>query len=299
MQNKYKEFGADFSLFLVAVVWGATFVIVQEAINTTPVYTFLFWRFSIATILMAIFSCKHLVLMSKETFIGGTILGIFLFFGYAFQTFALSFTYSSTVGFITGLNVVIVPFVVYILFKHKTSKYSIFGAVIAAFGLYFLVAKDGVSFGKGEIFTLVCSAMFAFQIVLTGFYARKYNVYSLVTIQLLAVSILSFLGILVLNNPIMPLEFDGLFIKSILITSILATVLAFFIQTSMQRFTSPVKVAIIFTFEPVVAGIFGYYFANESFGPIQIFGAVLILAGMLSAEIGTYFKNKRAKSSLS
>ena len=64
----------------------------------------------------------------------------------------------------------------------------------------------------------------------------------------------------------------------------------------MQKFTTPAKTAIIFTMEPVSAGVFGYYFAGEQFYATQLFGAGLILFGMLSAELGTYFRSRRVKN---
>ncbi|MFV0482267.1 MAG: DMT family transporter [Campylobacteraceae bacterium] len=293
MGVRLKEIGADFSLFLVAIAWGTTFVIVQRATDENPVYTFLFWRFLLATILMALFSIKHFKKIDKVTVFGGVVLGVFLFLGYAFQTFGLRYTYSSTVGFITGLNVVIVPLIMYFCFKKKISVFAIFGILTAVVGLYFLALKDSISLGKGEFYTLICAAMFAAQIVYTSYFAQRTNVFLLVTIQLGVVSLLCLFGMFALNNPIMPPKLDQLFINAIILTAVFATVFAFFVQTYMQQFTTAVKTAIIFTAEPVIAGVFGYFYANEMLTKLQIFGAVLIICGMLIAEIGSYIGEKR------
>lgn len=293
MNAKFKEFGADLLLFLVAFAWGSTFLIVQDAVDSTPVYTFLFYRFLVATVLMALFSIRHFKNIDKHSIFAGCILGVFLFLGYAFQTFALNFTYSSTVGFITGLNVVIVPFLMYILFKSKISIFSIFGVLLAALGLYFLAVNNNINLGKGEFYTLICAIMFALQIVFTGYFVKKCDIYVLVVFQFLVVTILCFFGMIALGNELIPQKVDSTFITAIIITAVFATVFAFFVQTSMQRFTSAVKTAIIFSTEPVIAGIIGYCFANEIFTPLQVFGAVLIVGGMLTAEVGSYFYNQR------
>ncbi|WP_024954892.1 DMT family transporter [Sulfurospirillum arcachonense] len=294
IKSKLKEFGADFSLLLVAICWGGTFFIVQDAIEGTPVYIFLFWRFFIATILMGLLSFKEIKKLDKPTLKAGFVLGVFMFLGFAFQTFGLSYTYSSTVAFITGLNVVIVPFAVFLIFKKKASIYSLFGAVCAVVGLYFLTNNETLGgFSYGEFYSLICAAMFALQITFTDVYAKKYSAFLLVTIQFAVVSMLSFFGAIALDGHIQPKSFDGVFLEAIIITVLFATIFAFFTQTVMQKFTTPAKTAIIFTMEPVSAGIFGYYFAGEEFHAVQLMGAGLILFGMLSAELGTYFRNKR------
>ena len=293
MTHKIREFGADFSLLLVAIAWGCTFIPVQQAVEETPVYIFLFWRFIVATLLMGILAFKHFKALDRRTIYGGIVLGVFLFLGFAFQTFGLTYTYSSTVAFITGLNVVIVPFILLIVFKKRASLYSNVGAIIAAVGLYFLTSKGEITAGLGELYTLVCAFMFAAQIAFTGHYVKHCNIYTLVVVQLFTVSLLSFFGAVALDGTVMPKAFDGLFVNAVIITAVFATVFAFFVQTAMQRFTTPAKTAIIFTMEPVSAGLAGYFFASELLGTLQIFGAVLILGGVLVAELGTYLRDKR------
>ncbi len=295
IKSKIREYGADFLLLLVALAWGSTFFIVQDAVKETPVYIFLFWRFFLASILMMLISYKKVLHADFETLKAGSILGLFMFLGFAFQTFGLTYIYSSTVAFVTGLNVIIVPFLLFIIFKKKASPYSIFGAISATIGLYLLTLGDSLGFGIGEFYTFICAIMFALHIVFTDRYSKRYDVLLLVTTQLSTVAILSFFAAMFFDKKIMPNSFDRTFLNAIIITVLFATVFAFGIQTAMQRYTTPAKTAIIFTLEPVSAGIFGYFFAGEIFSFMQLFGAFLIIFGMLSAELGTYFRNKKMK----
>ena len=295
VHHKLRELGADFLLLMVAVAWGSTFFVVQAAVADTPVYTFLFWRFSLAGLLMALISFKHFRFITKEVLKAGTLLGLFMFLGYAFQTFALTYTYSSTVGFITGLSVIVVPFVSYLIFKHKASIFSTFGAVTAAVGLYFLTLNSEIGFSLGEFYAFICAMMFALHIVFTGHLSRRYNVYLLVTLQFLTVGVCSLIGGIFLEGSIVPPKIDSMFMNAIAITVLFATIFAFWVQTAVQRFTTAAKTAIIFTMEPVSAGIFGYLFANELLTFSQICGAMLILAGMLIAELGSYLVEQYQK----
>ena len=299
MHYNIKELGADFLLLLVAIAWGSTFFIVQDAVGETPVYTFLFWRFFLAALLMSLISYKHLKNLNKEVLKAGGVLGLFMFLGYAFQTFGLKYTFSSTVGFITGLNVIVVPFASYLIFKHKASIYSLIGAITASVGLYYLTLNSEIGFSLGEFYAFVCAIMFALHIVFTDYLSKRHNVYLLVSIQFFTVALCSLVGGLVMDGNIMPAKVDKLLINAIVITVLFATIFAFWVQTAMQRFTTAAKTAIIFTMEPVSAGVFGYFFAGELLSWMQMFGAALILGGMLIAELGSYialwlFKNKHS-----
>lgn len=296
MHHKIRELGADFLLLLVAVAWGSTFFIVQDAVEKTPVYTFLFWRFFIAGVIMLALSYKHLHLCNVDVLKAGGLLGVFMFLGYAFQTFGLTYTFSSTVGFITGLNVIVVPFASYLIFKHRASRYSVIGAFIAAFGLYFLTLNSELGFSIGEVYTFICAIMFALHIVYTGHLARKHSVYLLVAIQFLTVALCSLMGGMIWEGSIMPPRFDALFMNAIVITVLFATIFAFWVQTAMQRFTTAAKTAIIFTMEPVSAGVFGYFFAGELLTYLQFLGAGLIVLGILVAEVGAYVWVRRSKA---
>jgi drug/metabolite transporter (DMT)-like permease len=299
MHHKMKEIGADFLLLLVAIAWGSTFFIVQDAVEQTPVYTFLFWRFFIAALLMGLIAYKQWKYLNQAVLLAGGALGLFMFLGYAFQTFGLKYTYSSTVGFITGLNVIVVPFASYLIFKHKASIYSILGAITASIGLYYLTLNSEIGFSLGEFYAFVCAIMFALHIVFTDHLSKKHNIHLLVSIQFFTVALCSSIGGWVMEGSIVPPKVDELLINAIVITVIFATIFAFWVQTAMQRFTTAAKTAIIFTIEPVSAGVFGYFFAGEVLSGSQLAGAVLILSGMLLAEVGSYialwiFKKKHA-----
>ena len=284
-RKKLLEFRADFLLLTVAIAWGVTFLMVQEAIETVPVYSFLFYRFLFATILMAIIAYRFFNKVNKQTIFYGFILGTFLFSAFATQTFGLAYTKSSIVAFITGLNVILVPFFAYILFKDHVRKMVFLGSIIAVIGLYLLTMSGKLTIGFGEFLTLICSALFALQILFTDKYSKKVNVFMLVLFQFLTVTIYSLLFSLSLDEVTFNVDMDEAFLKAVIVTSVFATVYAFLIQTYMQQFTTPTKTAIIFSMEPVSAGIYGYFVGNEILTSIQILGAILIIFAVLLSEI--------------
>ncbi|MBP7769615.1 MAG: DMT family transporter [Aliarcobacter sp.] len=290
MKTKLYELRADLLLLTVAITWGVTFLMVQDAINTTPVYAFLFFRFALASILMFFIAYRFLNQINKKTIFYGVFLGVFLFSAFATQTFALAYTKSSIVAFITGLNVIWVPFLAYFMFKDYISKNVLIASFIAVIGLYLLTMSGSLSIGSGEFLTLICAVLFALQIVFTGKFSKEVNVFLLVLFQLVTVAVLSLIFSLSLDNVTFNLVYNYAFFKAVIITAVFATVYAFLIQTYMQQFTTASKTAIIFTMEPVSAAIFAYFMIAETLTYIQLFGAVLIILATLIAELK--FKRK-------
>ena len=290
MISKLYELRADLLLISVAIAWGVTFLMVQDAINTTPVYAFLFFRFAIASVLMFFIAYKYLNEINKKTILYGIILGLFLFLAFATQTFGLSYTKSSIVAFITGLNVIVVPFLAYFIFKDYISKNVLIATVIAVVGLYLLTMSGALTIGKGELLTLICAFLFALQIIFTGKFSKEVNVFLLVLFQLLTVTVLSLIFSLSLDDVTFNLTYDYVFFKAVIITAVFATVYAFLIQTYMQQFTTATKTAIIFAMEPVSASVFAYISVGEVLTNIQLSGAILIVFATVVAELK--FKRK-------
>ena len=290
MISKLYELRADLLLLSVAIAWGVTFLMVQDAINTTPVYAFLFFRFAIASILMFFIAYKFLNEINKKTIVYGIILGLFLFSAFATQTFGLAYTKSSIVAFITGLNVIVVPFLAYFIFKDYISKNVLIATVVAVIGLYLLTMSGALTIGKGELLTLICAFLFALQIIFTGKFSKEVNVFLLVLFQLITVAVLSLVFSLSLDDVTFNLTYDYVFFKAVLITAVFATVYAFLIQTYMQQFTTATKTAIIFAMEPVSASVFAYISVGEVLTNIQLTGAILIVFATVVAELK--FKRK-------
>lgn len=287
---KLKEFKADILLLTVAIAWGVTFLMVQDAIKNVPVYAFLFWRFLIATVLMFLIAYKRFAFISKEVVFYGVILGVALFSGFATQTFGLTYVKSSIVAFITGFNVVFVPFLAFVFFKEKVRVNVFIGSFVALAGLYFLTMSGALSIGFGEFLTLICAFMFAIHIVFTGKFSKKGDVFLLVCFQFLTVTLLSLVFSLALEDVTFNIEFDSTFLKAVIVTSLFATVYAFLIQTYFQQYTTATKTAIIFTMEPVSAAFYGVYIGNEILTSNQLLGAALIISATILTEIK--FKGK-------
>ena len=148
MRNLSAQNRVDIALIVVAVVWGATFLPMANALKTNGVFVMLFCRFFLSAIFMGFVALKFANKFDKKSVIYGVILGAVLFLSFATQTYALKLTFSSSVAFITGLECVIVPFMAAFIFKNKISVFAILGAIVAIFGLW-LLSGATLALGSG------------------------------------------------------------------------------------------------------------------------------------------------------
>jgi drug/metabolite transporter (DMT)-like permease len=290
-----KPLVADLSLLLVTIIWGSTFVLVQNAIDFLEPFSFNGIRFFVAAILLIccllIVDKKQIQQLDLKIILSGVFIGFWLFLGYATQTIGLLYTTSSKAGFITGLNVVLVPLFSMMLLKQFPNRNAVLGVLTATVGLFLLTMTDAAALNKGDGFVIICAISFALQIIYTGKFSSKYPTLLLTVIQISTVAILSILSSFLFEdwkksfNPDVILTQDVLI--ALVITSIFATAVAFLIQTNFQKYTSATRVALIFAMEPVFAAITGYYWAHERLSYSALVGCFLIFAGMIFAELPT------------
>src|SRR5215211_4097636 len=88
----------------VTAVWGSTFVLVRDAVEQIPPFTFIAYRFLAAAVLLAALRPRLPAGGQPGLVGGGAVAGLALFAGYGFQTVGLQYTTASNAGFITGLS---------------------------------------------------------------------------------------------------------------------------------------------------------------------------------------------------
>ncbi len=284
MNNKKKEYIADFLLFTVTLFWGSTFIIVKQSIAEMPVFAFLGIRFYIASIILFFFSFYRIKNINLKLIRDGLFLGVMLFLSYAFQTVALLYEKATVVGFLTGLNVVMVPIIAAFFFKRLPTSSSIIGVIFAAAGIFLLSSNGNFLANKGTILGIICALFISMHILLTDRYSKIYDIYLLTFIEIFTVAVFSSIISLIFEPRFLPETISHFLLFSFIITSVFATAYAFIVQTTAQKYTTPTRAALIFTAEPVSAAFFGYIMGGELLTIKGYIGAFLILLGILIAE---------------
>src|SRR5919107_615982 len=149
MTDRRRELFAELALVGIAAIWGATFTVVQEAIEELPTMAFLGYRFTAAALIVAIVFRHALRRLSPAGWRAGLLMGAFLTAGYVLQTLALEETTASNTGFITGLFVVITPVLAALLLRDRIGRLAWAAAAVSAFGLYLLSGTNGFNEGDG------------------------------------------------------------------------------------------------------------------------------------------------------
>jgi len=262
MQNKLL---AKIGLIIVTIIWGITFIMVKEALNDAPPFSFATLRFGLATLLTLLLINKKILALTKNELIGGVFCGFFLFLGYAFQNFGLMNTTASKSAFITSVSVLMVPFILLILKIQKINLKTWIAVFIATMGLYLLLIPGENKLNIGDILTFGCAISFAMHIVIQDKYIKKtVRTLPFFFIQALFVTILSFFNALIIETQ--PIIWSNQLLIAILITGILATFVAILIMIWAQKILKPTETALIFSLEPVAATIFAIIFASEFLG---------------------------------
>ncbi|MEA1960958.1 MAG: DMT family transporter [Bacillota bacterium] len=275
-----KQTTAELTMLMVAFVWGTTFVIVKNALADIGPFLFLGIRFILAFIVLAAFSHNNIKNLKSSTLKDGSLLGFFLFIGYVFQTVGLQYTTSSNAGFITGLNVVLVPLIYAALQRKLPGWITSLTVSMAVIGLFLLsVQQNDFHLAYGDLLMLVCAFAFALYIVFVDRISFRHNAIAITSVQILFVGILCMV-IGLLTEP-WPHLFTLNVIFAIVITSVFATSLAFLLQNALQKYSTPTRFAVVLTAEPVFAALTGYLFAGEILSHQGMVGAALILIAML------------------
>jgi drug/metabolite transporter (DMT)-like permease len=284
-----KRLRADLALVICTMIWGATFVVIKDALADISVIALLAIRFSLAAVMMAIIYWRSVRALTWPAVWAGAQIGFFMFAGYMFQTGGLKLTTPSKAAFITGMFVVFVPLILAIFGRRRVSVWIWIGAIAALSGLYFLsVPPEGLTgLNRGDPIVFGCAVMFALHMIFISRGLERHSVAAISFLQVATTAVLSTLLLPVAaatgwEGP--RIVWTPYLIFAILATAIGATVICFSLQTWAQKHTSTSHAALLLNLEPVFAAITSVSLGQEHIGLRMLLGAALILGGIVLAE---------------
>jgi drug/metabolite transporter (DMT)-like permease len=281
-----------YSLLLVGVtmVWGWTFVVVQDAVALYGVLGFLAARFALAAAALAPYTARR---VSRRTLAVGAGIGLVLSLGYLFQTAGLLFTTPTNSGLITGLFVVFAPLADLLFFGTRPSRLVLFTVLLSLVGMILLAGGGPDGANRGDLLTLLCATALGLHIALLSRYSAGHDAPALVFAQMLSMAL-----VFALLWPLFePVAFPPREIwLALVVTGVIASAGAFWAQTFVQQRLPAARTAVILTMEPVFAALFGYWLAGDRLVPVQIFGAALILSALVVAEVAPVVMSRRKQT---
>jgi drug/metabolite transporter (DMT)-like permease len=280
---------ADLALLLLTLSWGTTFTLVKVALEIASTGVFLAARFGVAALVLLAVALLRRDRPGAGFWRHGLLIGFFMLAGFVLQTMGLRLTTPARSGFLTGLSVLIVPFISRFTLGRQVRWTSWLGVGLAVAGLALLSRPfDGALSAEvraGDLLTAGCALAFALQIAFLSEWSRQHP---LVPFTLLQVSVV-LVGALLLA-PLEGARLDGArlpaFLGLVAFTGVLMTALAFFVMNWGQRHTTAVRAGLIYSLEPVAAAGFSWLWLGERLGPPELAGGALIVLGVVAGELG-------------
>ena len=281
MFTKYK---GELGLALTAFIWGSGFIGVSISLSggLTPLQI-LTIRFFIGAILLGVIFFKEIKNnITKEAVKAGCIIGVFLFVAFAFQTVGMAYTTASKNAFLTAVNVVIVPFIGFILYKRPLDKYGIVSSIIAILGIGILSLEADFSINFGDFLTIICAVGFAFHIFFTGEFVKKHNGIVLTVVKFSVAAVLSLILQVLFKETHINAEMSS--IVGVLYLGVFSTTVAFLLQTLCQKEVSETKAAIILALESVFGSILSVIILHEVLTFRMVVGCLVIFMAIIISE---------------
>lgn len=277
-----------FGLFLVSMIWGSTFTANKIVLSSLTPLSLMAVRFSLAFLMMFIIFKKRFECLKLKNLYGGIFCGVSLFTAFIFQTYGLFYTDAGKQAFLSGSYVVIVPFLVWVVFKKRPSIKVYLGTILCFFGISLISLKPDFKIEYGDMLTLISSIFFAAQIVIAGYYVKNEDPAVLSTIQFATMGLLSFVFAVAIGDYAFISVFKNIFSISslaLIYLGIVGTAMAYYIQVLCQKHASPTTTSIVLSLETVFGSIIAVMVLGEVFTIKMIFGALAILISILVTEL--------------
>lgn len=259
------------ALIAITAVWGGTFVMVKDAVSLMPIASFFVFRFVLATVILLPFARRA----NWRGVRAGLPIGLAMGVAFIVQTVGLRLTLASDTGLITGLSVVFVPLIEWVVLRVRVSRATLVALALAVVGLVLLVGGLPRQLAVGDVIVGISAIGFAIQIILLSQRSPGHDTLSLtlgLTIGAAAVFVAAALtpmggGLVLPPAPVWP---------ALIVTATFATSLGFFVQSWAQQRLAATPAAIVLLTEPAWAVFFGVVISGNPFPPARILGAALL-----------------------
>jgi len=282
---------SDALLLITATIWGFAFVAQRAGMDYVGPFTYNGVRFALGCLSLAplLRGSRHAPLVTalppadwRLFLVGGGILGVVLFIAASLQQVALVYTTAGKAGFITGLYVVIVP-LCGLFWGRRPGGGTIFGALLAAVGLYFLSVTESVEMEFGDGLVLVSAFFWTAQVLLIAYLSPRVNPVRLAFYQIAVCSLLSLAAAFCFEA----VSWSGIRAAAlpILYGGVLSVGVAYTLQVVAQRDAHPAHASILMSLETVFAAFGGWLLLDESMNLRGLLGCGLMLTGMVVSQV--------------
>lgn len=278
---------------MTTLIWGASFVLMDIALESLPTFFILAVRFSGAAVIMLLIGFRELKKLDGKYLGGGALMGVLLLLSYIFQTYGLTLTTPGKNAFLTSVYCVIVPFLSWFVIRKKPDKYNVLAAFICIAGIGFISLKSDLTVGLGDLLSLICGVFFALHIIACGHYITGRSPILLAAVQFTVAGVLAWAGTLIFEP--FPASVSLAAGLDLAFLTVMATALCLSLQIFGQKHTPPPQASVIMTFEAVFGAGASILFYGEKLTPTLFTGFLLTFASVFISETKLDFLKKKAR----
>ncbi len=307
--NKHKKtaFFGKLVLLSVTVIWGSSFIILKDTLETLGDGHFTFFilaaRFLLGALFLALFGIKRVKLMTRRTVKNGVLTGIILFAAYAVQTVGLKYTTASKNAFLTAAYCVMVPFLVWIFFRSKPKACNVAAAAICLAGIACIALGGKSGHGSneflGDCLSFACGVFYALQIVFNEKFSKQDDPVCLITVVMATAGLLhaAVSGVTEFSRYASSFSVSGEAALKIGYLALFATCYCQFGQCFGQKYVSANSSSLILSLEAVFGTIFGILFANDKMTVPIVIGFVFVFISEMLSEFGfpAFWRKKKTQ----
>lgn len=268
---------ANWSLLFVSLVWGGGFIAASAALDTFSPFMTMAVRFGLSSVILLILYWKKVKGISRSHWKKGGLCGVFLFFAFAFQTVGLKYTTASKNAFLTAANVVIIPYLLWIIHRKKPKPIQVISSLICVSGVGMLTLEGDLSLGRGDLLSIICALFFALHMLSLEAYGKLDHI-QLTFMQMSMAALLSVICTIFFEQP--PAVITAKSVGSLMFLVLFSTLLAYLIQTKAQQYTKASVASLIMSCEAVFAAVLSFLILRERISPFMVIGIILIFGAI-------------------
>lgn len=275
-------------------IWSGNFIVVRGLSDVVPPVSLAFWRWVVAVIVFLPFALKPLIIERQQVLNNIRYLSI---------TALLGVTVFNTLIYIAGhttsalnLSLIAITFPIFIiilsrlLYEEMITVHKILGVILVTSGVMLLITKGDlfvlgdISFAVGDLWMLVASAIFAIYSILIKQKPKELSIWAF-QLSTFSLGLLFLLPIFIWElSTVPPGTYETTTILSIMYVGIFASLIAFILWNKAIITIGPSKSGLIYYTLPLFSGLLAYLFLDESVGTVHLFSALLVVAGILTAN---------------
>ncbi|AUY50185.1 DMT family transporter [Streptomyces sp. CB01881] len=276
------SFLRDVPVLLVAVVWGSSFLAVQQVAEPGTVVAMLVLRFGLVLPVLGLAAWRGLRGMGRAEWLGGAVLGLVLGGVFLLETYGAVHTSATNAGLIISLTMVFTPLAESALARTPLPRAFLAAAGLAVIGVALLTGGGGLKTPSlGDLLVLGAAVVRTVHVLTMARLRsiRDTDSLALTWVQLATATVV-FAVVAPFAGPLpwtVAASYGPAQWAWLLHLALLCTLFAFFVQMWAVRTTSPSRVSLLLGTEPLWAAVFGIALAGNHLGPLALLGGALVL----------------------